>query len=394
MPLLVLIVAVVVATGVLARAGSREAPDELVVGATSTFSAESSDPVDAILPPSPQPTSEVLPGQWTKLPAAPTPGRTRHTATWTGSEMLIYGGQPDPGPATGVRFDLVTGGWQLMASSPMGSRSGHTAVWTGQELIVFEGAPIGQSAAASAQEIDGAAYDPASDTWRVIADAPVNPRSGHVAVWTGSEMLVFGGSRVFEHHAPAALYNPDTDSWRLSGASPLDRAFGRVAAVWTGEEVLIWSGTGEEDVAAYDPAADTWRSLPGSPIGMRSVSAVWTGSEMLLLGLPQGNRSQIGGAALNLAEARWTVLPPSPQAFAATFATLWTGTEAVVVGGPAEDLGAAWNPDLGRWRELPVGPQSALSGHAAVWTGSQVLLWGGQDEVGPLETGIAFTPVG
>lgn len=281
-----------------------------------------------------------------------------------------------------------------MAPAPNGSRVGHTAVWTGLELIIFEGAPVGQAAAAAAQDIDGVAYDPATDTWRQIAPAPVNPRTGHAAVWTGREMVVFGGSRTLEHGASAALYNPSADAWRLSAESPLDWALSLVAAVWTGTEVVIWSGTGPEDVAAYDPTTDAWRLLPGSPIGMRSASALWTGQEMLLLGLPDDNRSQVGGAALNLEEQRWTVLPPSPQVFAATYQAAWTGSQALVMGGPAADLGSVWIPNEGRWGKLPPAPQSALSGHAAVWTGQKMLLWGGQGEDGVLANGLTFDPFG
>jgi hypothetical protein len=353
---------------------------------SATPATEVAEPIDVV--------PQVLDGEWVAMADAPVPARTRHTATWTGREVLIYGGQPDPGEASGVRYDPATGEWIAMAPSPLGSRVGHTATWTGTELVVFEGAPVGQSAAVAAQDIDGAAYDPATDTWRPIARAPINPRSGHVALWTGREVMVFGGSRIFEHQAPAAMYDPVADSWRLTADSPLDRAFGLTAAVWTGTEAVIWSGTGPEDVAAYDPVTDVWRLLPGSPLAMRSVSAVWTGEEMLLLGLPDGDRDQVGGLALDVEEERWSVLPPSPQAFAATFSAVWTGTAAVVVGGPREDVGAAWTPSTGRWQELPVSPQPAISGHAAAWTGDAVLVWGGQGDSSPLNTGALLRPTG
>lgn len=331
------------------------------------------------------------------MPAAPISPRTRHTATWTGEEMLVFGGQPDPGLVTGARFDPAianNGAWRTMATSPLGSRVGHTATWTGTELVVVEGAPVGQVAAVAAQSLDGAAYDPATDTWRPIAPAPINPRAGHVAVWTGTEVMVFGGSRVFERNVPAALYDPVTDTWRLSSESPLDRGFGLAAAVWTGSEAIIWMGTGPEDVAAYDPGTDTWRLLPGSPVMMRSVSAVWTGSEMLLLGVPEAGQDDVGGMALDVAQQRWTVLPPAPRGFSVTVATVWTGDAAIVVGGPAEQLGAVWTPELGRWAPLPVGEHPATSGHSAVWTGEELLVWGGQGADRPLGSGAMYRPRG
>jgi hypothetical protein len=337
---------------------------------------------------------EVLPGSWRAF-AAPVGSwaRTRHTATWTGADLLIFGGQPDPGADALLRYQPPSeGGWIVAPPSPLGSRVGHTATWTGEELVVVEGAPVGPQAAVAAQSLDAAAYDPGRDTWRVLPPMPINPRSGHVALWTGEEVLVYGGSRSFEGYAPAALYDPERDRWRLSSPSPLARAHGLAAAVWTGEEALIWTGTGEESVAAYDPRADTWRLLPGSPIGMRSASAVWTGEDLLLLGQPEADRAGAGGLSFDLAAERWAVLPPSPQQFAATVSAVWTGRSAIVVGGPQDAVGAAWTPDLGRWQRLPPGPQPALSGHAAVWTGEDLLVWGGLGDGVLLGTGMAFRP--
>ena len=49
---------------------------------------------------------------------------------------------------------------------------------------------------------------------------------------------------------------------------------GRLAAsgVWTGQEFLVWGGTvapGDADGAAYDPSADSWRTMAASPLESR-----------------------------------------------------------------------------------------------------------------------------
>ncbi len=52
-----------------------------------------------------------------------------------------------------------------------------------------EGEAFGDSSSAA-----GGLYDPATDSWQATADAgDVAPRGGHTAVWTGSEMIVWGG---------------------------------------------------------------------------------------------------------------------------------------------------------------------------------------------------------
>ncbi|AXV09520.1 hypothetical protein DVS28_a4863 [Euzebya pacifica] len=381
-----LAVLVLVGMGWLARPAP-EPPPELVV-------SESPEPtLSATATPEPEDTRPpVATGRWTVLSPVEAPARTRQTMLWTGSDVLVFGGQPDPGPDTGLVLDPDADTWRRMAESPIGSRSGHTAVWTGREMIVFEGAPVGQFAAVVSQDVDGAAYDPATDTWREIARAPVNPRSGHVALWTGEEMLVFGGSRTFETNVQAGAYDPDTDTWRLTAPAPLPRGFGLIAGVWTGEEAVFWTGRGPEDVAAYDPATDTWRLLPPSPVGMRSVAATWTGREMILLGVPEAGSEDIGGMALDMEEERWTVLPPSPQAFAATRVAEWTGEQVVMLGGPQDQPGVAWTPARATWEMLPPAPQPATSGHSAVWIGDSLLLWGGFTAEWPTATGAVWTP--
>ena len=99
--------------------------------------------------------------------------------------MIIWGGNDGLGPvATGGRYDPATNSWRPMQDAPI-ARSGHEAVWTGTEMIVWGG---------EVSDNSGAAYNPAHDTWRTISivGAP-SGRTGHTAVWTGSEMIVWGG---------------------------------------------------------------------------------------------------------------------------------------------------------------------------------------------------------
>ena len=70
--------------------------------------------------------------------AAPPEARSRHTAVWTGSEMIIWGGQSNGGLLdTGGRYNPATDTWTFTNSSGAPTaRSGHTAIWTGNEMIV------------------------------------------------------------------------------------------------------------------------------------------------------------------------------------------------------------------------------------------------------------------
>src|SRR6266853_1805735 len=71
----------------------------------------------------------------TNAPAA----RTFHSAVWTGSEMIIWGGGGGP-LNTGGRYNPATNTWTATSGTNAPSaRIDHTAVWTGTEMIVWGG---------------------------------------------------------------------------------------------------------------------------------------------------------------------------------------------------------------------------------------------------------------
>ena len=128
---------------------------------------------------------------------APSP-RFLHTAVWTGSEMIVWGGGDLNNSFfnTGGRYNPSTDSWTAMsiANAPSG-RDQHTAVWTGIEMIVWGGYffDVGR------HWLDtGGRYNPLADTWTATSttNAPV-VRADHTAVWTGSEMIVWGGGPDF-----------------------------------------------------------------------------------------------------------------------------------------------------------------------------------------------------
>lgn len=161
---------------------------------------------------------------------------------------------------TSAGSQKATGDWRPTAEAPIAGRIGHSLVWTGREVMVWGGR--GDDGAVD----DGAAYLPSNDRWRELAPSPLTPREGHAAVWTGREALVAGGlsdgGGVFQD---AAAYDPEADSWRPLARLPTPRAMG--SALWTGHEFVILGGLGRGGVAlhdgiAYDPEADSWRTLP------------------------------------------------------------------------------------------------------------------------------------
>jgi hypothetical protein len=157
-----------------------------------------------------------------------------------------------------------------------------SGVWTGSEVVVWGGWDPARDQFLS----DGAAYDPKADSWRVIADGPLHEREGHLAAWTGSEMLIWGG-RIRNYIEPpdGAAYDPVTDIWREIAPGPLNWNGGS-ASIWTGAEWIIASTTssdGRTRFAAYDPVADAWSTLPSINVSDRPTkSLAWTGDQLIL----------------------------------------------------------------------------------------------------------------
>ena len=133
----------------------------------------------------------------------------------------------------------------------------------------------------------------ADDTWTptTTTNAPV-ARAFHTAVWTGSEMIVWGGSAGGTNYLnTGARYNPSTDSWAAISTTnaPSGRQFH--TAVWTGTEMIVWGGYdnvgGEPNSGGrYNPSTDSWTATntTNAPIGRWKHTAVWTGSEMIVWG--------------------------------------------------------------------------------------------------------------
>ncbi len=125
-------------------------------------------------------------------------------------------------------------------------RAGFTVVWTGSEMIVWGG-----GGATGERFNTGERYDPGTDTWTPTGLGPnvPEPRWGHTAVWTGTEMIVWGGHGSCYPYNYGGRYDPVTDSWR--SISPLDSTHpGRRynTAVWTGSDMIVWGGAASDEV--------------------------------------------------------------------------------------------------------------------------------------------------
>ena len=299
--------------------------------------------------------------QWTLASTAGEPWpRQFHSAVWTGSEMIVWGGTPNTGPtvtATGGRYDPAIDTWSATSSAGAPApRASHAAVWTGTEMIVWGGCDNSICAVNDNPLGDGARYDPATDDWTPVATAGAPAaRTQHTAVWTAGEMIVWGGQGAAQPRlASGGRYDPVTDSWADTAAAGAPPGRSGHRAVWTGAEMIVWGQLdelGRKSGGRYDPATDSWfpTSLNDPRRARERHVAVWTGAEMLVWGGDKVSGSPGGeGDRYDPATDAWTPMSDLDEPFNREhgFGAVWTGTEMIVWGGQS---GTSLFADGGRY---------------------------------------------
>ncbi len=303
------------------------------IATTATFRGVTSDrkvapvqtPEDDITP-SPDSTVttpgwEFLGPGWTKL-AAPPEARTDAVTVWSGRQasgrdLIMWGGYSGLGGDLhddGFSWDPGTNAWTAIAQSPLSARAGAGAVFTGSEVVVWGGYGEGESALG-----DGAAYDPETDRWRMLPDAPIPPAIPVATVWTGEEVLVWGSTDRSAASTEGAVYDPRTDEWRRLPDAPAAINVG--SAVWADgdpkerHEMIVFgaqldnNNASELDHAvgiAYHPKSDSWGELPEVALSPQASAIAWTGET--LIAWDYG----LSAAEYDRVTDRWRELPPVP----------------------------------------------------------------------------------
>lgn len=180
----------------------------------------------------------------------------------------------------------ASGSWSPMETSPLEPRFDPISLWTGTELLVWGGHD-----AAGEELFDGAAYDPTLDRWRRIADFPFD----------------------YERRTGSSVGN-DSGWYRRHG----------VPSAWFDGEAVFKVDTGEEpwswDLVAYDPDADAWRILDGARFDQLPTDALEMRSGTATVQSPTGLVS-VGGELVVFGwhslrnEFGWTTFTPRTTAW-------------------------------------------------------------------------------
>jgi hypothetical protein len=346
-------------------------------------------------------------------PATEPPQRTVADTTRAPDTSDATATMPSVAPAstdpTSVFVDLDSDSVAPLPPAPISSRIAPAAVWTGSEMVIWGGSTLVEPSGTAPLD-DGAAFDLASGVWRPIAPAPISTGSDAARVWTGTEMIIWGGSNIGESSSSGAAYHPSSDTWRTLPDAPIDPV-ARASALWTGQEVIFLNGARPNDsgsleptaqAAAYNPSTNQWRRLaepPGTALGPYP-QAVWIGGSILtILDAPNfeiGQRVEANTslsdtvlARYDLSSDTWRIVDDSTTAIAllaipdtepATVAALRQSADTPV------DVLDNTGEVIGQLAGRPITLPGTVPLSTGVWVGDEALFWSGGT------TGWAFNP--
>ena len=334
------------------------------VGALSGIDQREPSREASFVPPTPASGDEAAPEGWRRG----TPGPLRHrdfaAQVWTGTELVVWGGDPDGD--SGAAYDPKADRWRAIAPAPIPARCEPATAWSGREALVWGRAcrpTPGLSPDQSRHITAGAAYDPATDRWRLLPEGPIAASPTTMSVWTGSEWIIANPV------GPAAALEPTSGQWRT--LPPVPRSYTSIVGHWTGREVVVLGVGGTEKgpspwAAALDPAGNRWRALPQPPLEL-DATAVWDGRRLIAWD------QNLHTVALDPNGAAWRNLPDLPVTFA----------DCSPQGARLGDIvfaeqcgqGAIFRPASATWERIPH-PQSLAE--TPVWTGNEALFWVGR----------------
>lgn len=322
---------------------------------------------------------------WSAMSTVNAPSaRVSHKAIWTGTEMIVWGGFDGTYLNTGARYNPATNAWTTIntTGAPVGRRD-HTAVWTGTRMIIWGG-----TTSSSIYTASGALYDPTTNTWSSMNNS-ATARSKHSAFWSAGEnrMIVIAGTQ-FSSNA-VDRYNPSNNTWSTVTPALEPTLSGIGAATWTSSEIIMVA-PGSSDLVRFHAATNTLTrvDIPSDIFGLSfdlqdGCSIVWDGSRAVIWG--EDGSFGDGAAVFNPTDNSFsevsTVLAPASKD---QHVAIWTGSRMIVWGGTAGLRGGSYDRIADTWEPVPgisEGGQRSR-GFSQVWTGTEMLIWGGVDQGG------------
>src|SRR6266568_2099982 len=232
-------------------------------------------------------------GKWARLAPFPEPSEELLGASAGGKMYVLCGLAPGWVPKALVyEYDPAADKWTK--KKPMALPSHHVAFTEYRgKIYAFGGFVLPQSGPAAWVPINNAwEYDPATDNWKALAPMPT-PRNHATAGAVNGKAYVIGGrvgaafSGGSSNIGATEAYDPATDSWS-QGLARMPTARSAGAAGVYGGRVYVTGGEYQDyrmmatlrSFEAYDPATNTWQTLPSLPVSRHGLAGAVVGNRL------------------------------------------------------------------------------------------------------------------
>jgi len=175
---------------------------------------------------------------------------------------------PDEPTITDIyRLNIASNTWETVGSLPANRLRGSAGAVAYKNKIYLIGGNTDGHSGGAVPWFDE--YDPATNEWKVLPDAP-KARDHFSAAVVGNKLVAAAGrttNRSFGGMvAQTDTYNFNTNSWSSSASIPTPRA-GTMIGVNAGKLIVMGGETNTQvaahsEVEAYDVASNKWQSLP------------------------------------------------------------------------------------------------------------------------------------
>ena len=269
-------------------------------------------------------------------------------------------------------------------------------------------------------------YRFAQNDWLVHPNGHWPGRGGQVGlVWTGSQVVYWGGVVQAKCNNLGGLYSLSTDTWSAinTTGAPLLAVDG---GGYTGKEVVLRGDSclphlsgddlrGPVIGALYNPTTDTWRNMStvNAPTTITGIDVVigekvvcWGGAPYV--GAPDYTSPTLGwtnsGAVYDAADDTWTAMStdnaPSPRANALAFAMrgkmfVWGGTDGATNSLGEQDYfhnGGIFDPETNTWTSISKDGSPTLTADNGFWAEERglVYVWATIEISGATYSGVAL----
>ena len=251
--------------------------------------------------------------KWRTLRSS-TIARTEVAAARIGDAVYVVGGFAAPDGATSAmveRYDLRLDRWTRVAPIPIAVNHAVAVAYRG-DLHVLGGYTARDGLAQETAALQR--YDPGSDRWTRLADAPT-ARAAHAAGVIGGRMYAAGGARAGRALTRLEIYDFARDRWS-SGPSMRVAREHLAATVHRGALYVLAgraAGRGNFAVAErYVPVRWRWERVPSLRKPRGGIAAATVSGRIVVVGGEEGAGTIAEVESYDPRRRRWRSEPPLP----------------------------------------------------------------------------------